>query len=99
MKPHQIITLMQFPGTDNTFAMADHADHIHVGWRALPGSSTSGGGQAGAVLKPKQWSKLVDRLGHIKTPKIAASPSKYAIKAIERGPSGHPRVKVTKRSR
>ena len=99
MKPHQIITLMQFPGTDNTFAMADHADHIHIGWRALPGSSTSGGGQAGAVLKPKQWSKLVDRLGHIKTPKIAASPSKYAIKAIERGPSGHPRVKVTKRSR
>ena len=99
MKPHQIITLMQFPGTDNTFAMADHADHIHIGWRALPGSSTSGGGQAGAVLKPKQWSKLVDRLGHIKTPKIAASPSKYAIKAIKRGPSGHPRVKVTKRSR
>ena len=99
MKPHQIITLMRFAGTDNTFAMGDHNDHIHIGWRALPGSSTSGGGQAGAVLKPEQWSNLVDRLGHIKTPKIAASPSKYAIKAIKRGPNGHPRVKVTKRSR
>jgi len=47
MKPHQIITLMQFQGTDNTFAMADHADHIHVGWRPQPG--------AGAVLDPVRF--------------------------------------------
>ena len=33
MKPHQIISLMTFQGTDNTFAMGDHGDHIHVGWR------------------------------------------------------------------
>ena len=31
MKPHQIISLMKFEGTDNTFAMGDHDDHIHVG--------------------------------------------------------------------
>jgi hypothetical protein len=100
MKPHQIITLMQFPGTDNTFAMADHADHIHIGWRALPGSSTNGGGQASAgVLKPKQWGKLVDRLDHIKTPKVSQLPSKYAIKAVKRGPNGRPRVRVTPLSR
>jgi murein DD-endopeptidase MepM/ murein hydrolase activator NlpD len=35
MRPHQIISLMQFPGASNTLAMSDHADHIHVGWRAL----------------------------------------------------------------
>jgi hypothetical protein len=35
MKPHQIISLMTFDGTDNTLAMADHADHIHVGFRPL----------------------------------------------------------------
>jgi hypothetical protein len=99
MKPHQIITLMQFPGTDNTFAMADHADHIHIAWQALPGTSTRGGGQAGAVLKAKQWSNLVDRLGRIDNPKVAPRPSHYAIKAVRRGPDGHPRVKVTKHSR
>jgi hypothetical protein len=33
MKPDQIITLMRFDGADNTLAMSDHADHIHVGWR------------------------------------------------------------------
>jgi hypothetical protein len=33
MKPHQIISLMTFEGADNALAMADHADHIHVGFR------------------------------------------------------------------
>ena len=33
MKPHQIISLMTFDGADNTFAMGDHDDHIHVGWQ------------------------------------------------------------------
>jgi hypothetical protein len=36
MKPNQIISLMTFQGADNTLAMGDHADHIHVGFRALP---------------------------------------------------------------
>ena len=40
MKPHQIISLMTFAGTDNTLAMADHADHIHVGWRPLYGANS-----------------------------------------------------------
>ena len=37
MKPHQIISLMTFEDTDNTFAMGDHADHVHVGFRPLYG--------------------------------------------------------------
>ena len=32
MKPHQIISLMDYFDADNTFAMADHADHVHVGY-------------------------------------------------------------------
>ncbi|HEV7529211.1 MAG TPA: lytic murein transglycosylase [Solirubrobacteraceae bacterium] len=31
--PHQIISLMQYPGATNTLAMAEHWDHIHVGFR------------------------------------------------------------------
>ena len=38
MKPHQIISLMKFDNTDNTFAMGDHADHIHVGFHSLYGT-------------------------------------------------------------
>jgi hypothetical protein len=33
--PAQIISLMTAPGADNTLAMSDHADHIHVGFRPL----------------------------------------------------------------
>jgi hypothetical protein len=35
MAPHQIISLMTFAGADNTLALGDHADHIHVGFRPL----------------------------------------------------------------
>ena len=35
MKPHQVISLMQIPGAENTLAMGDHADHIHVGFRPM----------------------------------------------------------------
>jgi hypothetical protein len=80
MKPHQIITLMQFPGTDNTLAMADHADHIHVGWRPLSGANTGGGGQVTAALGPKQWTRLAHRIERIKSPRLSALPSRYASK-------------------
>ncbi len=39
MQPDQIISLMKFEGTDNTFAMGDHDDHIHVGWQPLYGDN------------------------------------------------------------
>ncbi len=35
--PHQIISLMQYPGTPNTLAMAEHWNHIHVGFRPVAG--------------------------------------------------------------
>ena len=36
LKPAQIISLMTFKGAENTLAMGDHDDHIHVGFSALP---------------------------------------------------------------
>jgi soluble lytic murein transglycosylase-like protein len=35
--PHQIISLMQYPGASNTLAMPEHWDHIHVGFHATAG--------------------------------------------------------------
>ena len=84
MKPHQIITLMTFDGTDNTLSLPDHADHIHVGFRPLFGSNAKLGRQLDSVLKPGQWTKLIDRLGKIDNPTVLTSPSKYAIDARSR---------------
>jgi hypothetical protein len=77
MKPHQIISLLDFGGS--TMALPDHADHIHVGFRPQYGSDSKAGRQLNAVLKPKQWIKLIDRLGEIDNPKVLTQPSQYSI--------------------
>ena len=61
MKPHQIISLMTFAGADNTFAMGDHDDHIHVGFRPVTDSGAAPSPSA-ALLEPHQWTRLIDRI-------------------------------------
>jgi hypothetical protein len=80
MKPHQIISLMTFQGADNTLALADHDDHIHVGWQPLYGENRRAARQINAVLKPDQWIKLIARLGNIDNPTVSAQPSRFAVK-------------------
>ncbi len=78
MKPAQIISLMTYEGADNTMALPDHADHIHVGWQPKQGEAAR---QFDAVLKPEQWIKLIDRLGDIANPEVAATPSDASLPA------------------
>ncbi len=80
LKPAQIITLMTYEGTDNTMAMGDHADHIHVGFRPQFDPTSKTGRLMEAVLKPSQWIKLIDRLGQIDNPTVSTQTSQYAIK-------------------
>ena len=75
--PDQIISLLDLGGS--TYAMGDHADHIHVGFRPLFGSNKKLGKQALAVLKPGQWSDLLEQLRKIDNPVVPTKPSKYAI--------------------
>jgi hypothetical protein len=78
MQPHQIISLLDYGA--NTYAMSDHADHIHVGFKPLFGTNRKLGLQALAVLKPGQWNNLVQRLSKIDNPVVPTKPSKFAIK-------------------
>jgi hypothetical protein len=82
MKPHQIISLMTYDGADNTLALPDHFDHIHVGFRPLFGTNSKLGRQAQAVLKPGQWVNLIDRLSQIQNPTVQVKPSKYSIAVV-----------------
>jgi hypothetical protein len=76
MRPAQIISLMELGPP--TFSMADHNDHIHVGYSF----STSGNlSQLGEMLKPEQWQRLIERLGEIQNPKVPAKPSVAALPA------------------
>ena len=89
MKPNQIISLMEFEGTDNTIAMGDHADHIHVGFQPLYGANRKAARQVDAILKPEQWIKLIDRIDEIDNPTVLRQPSKYAVEATKRASPAH----------
>jgi soluble lytic murein transglycosylase-like protein len=69
MAPAQIISLMSYPGAPTALAMPDHADHIHIGFR--PMGNASGAGVHAMGLRPKQWLRLVDRLGRIANPVVS----------------------------
>jgi hypothetical protein len=83
MRPSQIISLLDLGA--NTVAMGDHGDHIHVGFQPRFGDNRKLGLQAMAVLKPGQWSDLLDRLRQIDNPVVPTKPSKYAIPVKKRG--------------
>jgi hypothetical protein len=85
MAPHQIISLFEVGGA--TMAMADHADHIHVGFQPLFGANRKLGKQALAVLKPGQWSDLISRLRELDNPVVPTKPSKYALPAGKHRPA------------
>jgi hypothetical protein len=75
MHPHQVISLQDMPGP-TSFAMSDHADHVHVGYHPLVGDAEA---KFAALLKPNQWQRLIDRLGEIENPSVPVNPSKYAV--------------------
>jgi hypothetical protein len=87
MRPHQIISLLDFGA--NTLHMADHADHVHVGFRPLFGENKKLGQQALVVLKPGQWSDLIARLSKLENPVVPTKPSKFALPAAKRSSSAH----------
>ena len=80
MKPHQIITLMQYAGTDNTLALADHWDHIHIGYHPSADAGTI------SALRPDQWDRLVSGLGRIRNPVVAIRPSRWSIAVTKHAP-------------
>jgi len=73
----QIISLLDLGGP--SIAMADHNDHIHVGFRPLFGDNRKQGAQALAVLRPGQWEDLLDRLRQIDNPVVRVGKSKYSV--------------------
>jgi hypothetical protein len=80
MKPHQIISLMKFPDADNTLVLADHDDHIHIGFRAQGVAPAGTDDKLSAILKPSQWDRLIERLGEIDNPAVPLNPSKGALR-------------------
>jgi len=72
MTPDQVISLMEMGGP--TFAMGDHADHVHVGYSisgaASPSAPVGEIEQDQRLLDSSQWRRLIRRLGEIENPEV-----------------------------
>jgi murein DD-endopeptidase MepM/ murein hydrolase activator NlpD len=75
--PDELISLQELGGP--SFAMSDHADHVHIGYSPVSGA----GAEARFVqlLKPDQWLRLTDRLEKIDNPDVPTKPSKFSLPA------------------
>jgi hypothetical protein len=76
MQPAQIISLMEVGGP--TFAMGDHADHIHVGFNPALGPGEKAG-RSSSLLDPNQWDRLLDRIGQLEAPEVPIKPSDFSL--------------------
>jgi murein DD-endopeptidase MepM/ murein hydrolase activator NlpD len=74
LMPDELISLQEFGGP--SFAMADHADHVHIGYDPVGGTDQS---QFVQLLKPNQWQRLIGRLGEIENPEVPTEPSDAAL--------------------
>ena len=88
MQPHQVISLEDLPGPIS-FALPDHYDHVHVGYRSLS-DGTPLDAQFSALLKPDQWQRLITRLGQIENPDVPIKPSPFSLPDEEAGSGGTP---------
>jgi hypothetical protein len=87
MQPAQIISLMEMGGP--TFAMGDHADHIHVGFTPSFGPGEQRNQRYAGLLDPSQWDKLLDRIGELDQPEVPTEPSKFALPSRKRASNAH----------
>ena len=77
MHPHQVISLEDLPG-ETSFAMADHYDHVHVGYHPIA-SGNPLENRVSPLLKPDQWQRLIERLGQIENPEVPIKPSPFSL--------------------
>ena len=81
MAPSEVITLLDYPQPAG-FGMADHDDHIHIGFSSY-GDEELAGGYVGATLGADQWERLIERLGQIRNPEVPDGVSGSALPAGE----------------
>jgi hypothetical protein len=79
-QPDAIVSLMSFKGHTNTIVMKDHANRIQVTYTPLFGQNNKISTQLATLLKPGQWTQLINRINQIPEPVVPIAPSKYAIK-------------------
>jgi hypothetical protein len=79
LKPHEIISQIRYPGTDNTLASVRHTDRVQVAFQPLYAVSSHLHGAFSAAVSPTEWIQLIARLGEIPNPQVQRGPSAASI--------------------
>jgi hypothetical protein len=81
MKPTQIISLMSYKSQTNTLALPDHSDRLQIAYTPLFGQNKTLSAEIASILKPGQWTQLINRISQIPEPTVPTNPSQYATKS------------------
>jgi len=94
--PSQIVSLMKYPGAANTLATRTHTSEIGIAFQPSAALTPTAAGKtahaasirrataspfvASGALTPAQWDGLIERIGTLPAPAVAAKPSSAAIR-------------------
>ena len=79
MQPSEIVSLMSYPRTNDTLALADHYNHIEIEFGRTYSTRADLSGAFSSPITPGEWIKLIARLGEIPDPTVASRPSAASI--------------------
>jgi hypothetical protein len=80
MAPDDIVSDTPFKGQSNTLALPDHTNRIQVTYVPAYGANRKLSDVVRDYLRPRQWTRLIDRIGQIPEPTVPLTPSRYAIR-------------------
>jgi hypothetical protein len=80
MAPTQIIGPISYRDQSSTLALPSHDNRIQILFGTSYGSNGATSKQVASILKPGQWTTLINRLSEIPEPVVPVSPSRYAIR-------------------
>jgi hypothetical protein len=78
-RPHQIVSLLSYPGAPVAIASPSSGNAIRVSFQAQGAESALVAGAQGTSLSPSEWIALTVRLGEIPDPTVGRGPSSAAI--------------------
>jgi murein DD-endopeptidase MepM/ murein hydrolase activator NlpD len=80
MAPTQIIGPISYRDQSTTLALPSHDNRIQILFGTSYGSNGAASKQVKSILKPGQWTTLINRLSEIPEPVVPVSPSRFAIR-------------------
>jgi Transglycosylase SLT domain len=78
-RPHQIVSLLSYPGAPVAIASPSARAAIHLSFQAQGAESALAAGGQDSSLSPSEWIALTARLGEIPDPTVGRGPSSAAI--------------------